>query len=333
MNRFAIAKPDSYKQAHELLVNDSYSLPVLKAGGMDLLDHLKEGLLEPDLLIDVKKLGEKKISRGYANTDNLRIPATTTLAELAESNLVKKQSSVIAQACASAASPQVRNVATAVGNLLQRPRCWYYRNSEFDCLKKDGYMCFAVHGENRYHAIFGGGPCHIVHPSNLALALCVCDGVVHLTGSDRDSIPILELFHMPDVGITSEHTLEANEIITHITAKKESNSGFYAIKEKQSFDWPLVMAAVSLKLNRNVVASAKVYAGAVAPIPWRLQKVEAALKNVAIRDDEAITKACSLAIAGAEPMTDNEYKLKLLPVAVNRAILKAVGRRMQVQDE
>lgn len=330
MNRFAIANPKTYKQANDLLANDQYSLPVLKAGGMDLLDHLKEGLIEPDILINVNQLGKNAIAPGDANS--IRIHAATTLADLADSELVNTKSPAIAQACASAASPQVRNVATAAGNLLQRPRCWYYRNSEFDCLKKDGYMCFAVHGENRYHAIFGGGPCHIVHPSNLAIALSVCDGVIHLTGSERETLSIDELFHMPDVGITTEHNLKANEIITHITFTQAPTSGFYAIKEKQSFDWPLAMAAVALKLNGNRVVNAKVCAGAVAPIPWPLPKVEDALKNVAIDDDAAIKRACSLSIEGAEAMTDNEYKLKLLPVAVHRAILKAVGRKMQVQE-
>ena len=322
MNRFAIAKPNSYKQAEELLVNDRYSLPVLKAGGMDLLDHLKEGLMEPDLLIDVNKIGEKTIAR--LDAIGITIHAATTLTDLADSVLVNKQAPVIAQACASAASPQVRNVATSAGNLLQRPRCWYYRNSEFDCLKKGGYMCFAVEGENRYHAVFGESPCHIVQPSNLAPALYVCRGVVHLIGGDRDSLPISQLYHGPEVGIRSEHNLRPNEIITHISFPSAMESGFYAIKEKQFFDWPLVMAAVALHMEGRHIASARVCAGAVAPVPWPLPNVENALRGVRIDDEAALRNACARAVEGAAPMSDNSYKLKLLPVAIRRAIIRAI---------
>ena len=120
----------------------------------------------------------------------LRIEANATLAQLAASPLVSGQTAVLAQAAASAATPAIRNVATVAGNLLQRPRCWYYRHAQFDCLKKGGSMCFAVDGENEHHAVFGPGPCHIVHPSNLAPALLALGATVHLVGSQRASIPL-----------------------------------------------------------------------------------------------------------------------------------------------
>ena len=298
---------------------------------MDLLDHLKEGLIEPDLLIDVNG-ADRHDGNGISTTSNektLRVRATTTLAELAKADLTNKLAPVLAQAAGSAASPQVRNVATAAGNLLQRPRCWYYRHSSFDCLKKGGYMCFAVEGENKFHAVFGDGPCHIVHPSNLAPALYVCNAVVHLNGSDRDSIPLTELYHLPDVGIRSEHNLQASEILTHITFDAIPISGFYAVKEKQSFDWPLAIAAVALNLDGDVIRQAKICAGAVAPVPWPLPHVAEALRGVDINDGEALRRACAGAVLGAQPMSDNGYKLKLLPVVVRRAILKAVGRETE----
>ena len=327
MNRFAIAKPRSIDEAAQLLADRRrFSLPLLKAGGMDLLDHLKEGLIEPDLLIDVNG-ADRHDGNGISAASNektLRVHATTTLTELAEADLTNKLAPVLAQAAGSAASPQVRNGATAAGNLLQRPRCWYYRHSSFDCLKKGGYMCFAVEGENKFHAVFGDGPCHIVHPSNLAPALYVCNGVVHLTGSDRESIPLTNLYHMPDVGIRSEHNLQPSEIVTHITFDAAPISGFYAVKEKQSFDWPLAMAAVALRMAGRRIVSARVCAGAVAPVPWPLPNVETALRDVQIDDDAALRKACARAVEGAQPMSDNSYKLKLLPVAIRRAIMKAV---------
>jgi xanthine dehydrogenase YagS FAD-binding subunit len=327
VNRFAIAQPRTFAEAAALLKDGRFKLPILKGGGMDVVDHLKEGLIEPDLLIDVRKLRAEGAGEPVsASAGGLRIEAATTLAQIAGSSVVTAQAPAVAQACDSAATPQVRNVATAAGNLLQRPRCWYYRNDQFDCLKKGGATCYAAIGENRYHAIFGDGPCHIVHPSNLAIALMVCDGVVHLTGGKHDSVKIAELYHMPDKGVRSEHNLEAGEIVTHLTLAAAPKSGFYAVKEKQSFDWPVVAAAVALTLDGDTVKSARVCAGAVAPVPWALPNVDAALKGVSVADEPALKKACEVAAEGAKPMTQNAYKTKLLPVAVRRAVLRAAGK-------
>jgi xanthine dehydrogenase YagS FAD-binding subunit len=160
----------------------------------------------------------------------------------------------------------------------------------------------------------------------------VCAGVVHLAGSKRTSLPLTELFHMPDKGVRSEHTLEPGEIVTHITAEPRVHSGFYAIKEKQSFDWPLVAACVALEMDGATIRSAAVCAGAVAPVPWPLPRVEAAFKGVSLDDDAALRRACAAAVDGAKPMTDNAYKLRLLPVAVRRATLIAAGRRTEVDE-
>jgi xanthine dehydrogenase YagS FAD-binding subunit len=333
VNRFAIAQPRSFQEAGDLLADRRYTLPILKAGGMDVVDHLKEGLLEPDLLIDIKRVrgdggGDRRtVITAKGTPASIRIEAGATLAEIAESDLITRWAPVLAQACGSAATPQVRHVATAAGNLLQRPRCWYYRNDQFDCLKKGGPTCYAVNGENQYHAIFGDGPCHIVHPSNLAPALLVCDGVVHLLGgSKRDSIKVADLFHMPDAGVRSEHNLERTEVVTHISLTGASTSGFYAVKEKQSFDWPLVAAAVALTLDGDTIKSARVCAAAVAPVPWPLPRVEEALKGVSVGDDAGLRKACAIAADGAKPMSGNAHKVQLLPVAVRRAVLRAAGR-------
>jgi xanthine dehydrogenase YagS FAD-binding subunit len=336
MNRFAIAQPRTFSEASQLLLDKRFSLPIVKAGGMDVLDHLKEGLIAPDLLIDIHRLkqdghGESIfLSDGVDRSAELHIEATATLTEIVESGLVHKHAPVLAQALDHAATLQVRNVGTAAGNLLQRPRCWYYRNDQFDCLKKGGPTCYAVNGENRYHAIFGDGPCHIVHASNLAPAMFVCDAVIHLTGGKRDSLPIAELYHMPDKGVRSEHNLEPGEIITHITLRARPASGFYSIKEKQSFDWPVAMCAAALDLDGATIKSAKLCAGAVAPVPWPLTSVEQALRGASVDDDTALRKACDLSVEGAKPMSDNGYKLKLLPVAVRRAILRAAGKKMEV---
>lgn len=327
MNRFSLATPTTFAQAATALADKKYALPVLKGGGIDLIDHLKEGLTEPDVVINIRRIrtdgARAPITEAGAK---IRIEATATLSEIAASAIIRKSAPVLAQAVEWAASPQVRNVATAAGNLLQRPRCWYYRHDQFDCLKKGGPTCYAVNGENKYHAIFGDGPCHIVHPSNLAPALTICGGTVHVIGSDRSEIALADLFHMTDKGVKSEHNLKPGEVVTHITLNPAPVSGFYAIKEKQSFDWPLVAASVSLSLTGATINSARVCAGAVAPVPWLLPSVDAALRGVSLDDDSALRKACALASQGARPMTENGYKVKLLPVAIRRAILIAAGR-------
>jgi xanthine dehydrogenase YagS FAD-binding subunit len=330
MNRFALARPRSYEQAGALLRDRRFSLPVLKAGGMDVVDHLKEGLLEPDLLIDVRRLGAARDEgRISLEDDQLVIEATATLAEIAASPLVRRHAPVVAQSVANAATPQVRNVATAAGNLLQRPRCWYYRNEQFHCLKKGGHTCYAVEGENKFHAILGGGPCHIVHPSNLAPALVVCDGALRVTGGGRESIPVRDLYHLPERGVRDEHTLEPGEIVTAITLRVAPRSGFEAVKEKQSFDWPLAFAAAALEMDGETIRSARLCAGAVAPVPWPLPRVEAKLAGVRITDQAALRQACAFATEGAAALSGNTYKLKLLPVVVRRAVLAAAGRRQE----
>ena len=335
MNPFSLAQPRTFQEASGLVLDTTkYRLPVLKAGGIDLLDHLKERLIEPDLLVNIRKLrGENApapISEIKVNGASLvRIEATATLAEIASSEILLRAAPVLSQSVQSAASPQVRNVATAAGNLLQRPRCWYYRNEQFNCLKKGGPTCFALEGENRYHAIFGDGPCHIVHPSNLAPAIWVCNGVAHVIGGGRSEVPLTELFHTPDRGVRDEHNLKPGEVITHITCELSPSSGFYAIKEKQSFDWPVVAAAVSLVMDGETIKSARVCAAAVAPIPWALPNVEKVLAGVKASDDAGLRKACSIAADGAKPMTDNKYKAKLLTVAVRRAVLAAAGLKTE----
>lgn len=319
MNSFALVQARSVAEASAEARRSKSS--ALKASGLDLLDLMKEGIASPDRLVNLRTVRDadlRAITTG-------RIGALASLAEIAESADIRRSAPAIARCCGSAATPQLRNMATAGGNLLQRPRCWYFRNEQFVCLKRGGSMCYAVEGENQYHAIFGDGPCYIVHPSNLAVGLMVCEGVVHLAGGSRDSLPIRELYHMPDRGIRDEANLEQGEVITHISYQPAQASGFYAVKAKQSFDWPLVMAAAALELDGRTIRRARICAGAVAPVPWPLDGVSAALEGVSLDDDDALRAACARSIEGARPMSGNAYKLKLLPVAVHRAILDAAG--------
>jgi xanthine dehydrogenase YagS FAD-binding subunit len=326
VNSFTLIRAADFDQASAAVGDRAYALPILKAGGMDVLDHMKEGLLAPDALIDIRRLthhgGVPGIQR-LEGDGRIEIDATCTLAEVAASDIVLAHAPVLAASAGSAGTPQVRNVASVAGNLLQRPRCWYYRNQQFDCLKKGGDRCYAAEGENKHHAIFGRGPCYIVHPSNIAPALYVLEGRVHVTGGGRDEIEIAGLFQGPSEGVRDEHRLEQGEVVTHVSFRPEPSSGFYAIKEKQSFDWPSVFAAVALRLSGGRIESARVCAGAVAPVPWPLPGVERRLVGVRVDDDKALKAACEGAAQGAVPLAQNAYKVELLPVAVRRAVLVA----------
>lgn len=330
MNSFAIAQPGSLTEASRIVSDKKYRLPVIKAGGIDLLDHLKEGLIAPDVIVNIRRLQTQKDLISISGGE-IRIEAVATLADIVSSDALRAACPSLVQSVENAASPAVRNSATVAGNLLQRPRCWYYRNEQFNCLKKGGPTCFAVEGENRYHAIFGDGPCHIVHPSNLAPAFFVCDATVHLVGAEQPSLPIRYLYHTPDKGVRTESNLPPGAVVTHITCKPMKSSGFYSIKEKQSFDWPVVAAAVALELDGDTITRATVCAGAVAPIPWEMRNVSNALRGVDVSNHEALSKACASAAAGAKPMSDNGYKVKLLPVAVKRAVLLAAGKKPEVE--
>lgn len=335
MNRFAYARPRSFEEAGRLVTDGSFSDPVIKAGGLDLLDHMKEGLREPDLLINIKPLSTGAVRNSISLTgsggegEQLRIEATTVLADIAASSIVAERTPGLAQAAGSVASPQVRNTATIAGNLLQRPRCWYYRQQQFACNKKGGDMCFARWGENKFHAIFGFGPCVIVHPSSVAPALWVLDARLHVIGGDRESVPITDLFHMPAEGLLDEHNLARGEIVTHITVSTSRFSGFYEIAERQAFDWPLVTAAASLEMEGSRIRAARICAGAVAAVPWPLPAVEKAMAGIDVDDDRELRRTCERAANNARPLSENGFKVKLLPVAVRRAVLRAAGRKVE----
>jgi xanthine dehydrogenase YagS FAD-binding subunit len=213
------------------------------------------------------------------------------------------------------------------GNIMQRPRCWYFRNEEFHCLKKGGSRCFAVDGENQFHAIFGDTPCHIVHPSSLAVPVIAYGGRFRVVGPDGErEIEADKFFVMPDRNLYGESVLESNELVTHVLLPRVANvkSGHYEIKFKQSHDWPVAMATVALTMSGTTVENARVVLGAVAPIPWRSREAEAVLKGKAVTPQVAAA-AAEAAVKNAKPMSQNAYKVQLARVAVERALAKAAG--------
>ena len=228
----------------------------------------------------------------------------------------------LARACGEAASPQIRNVATIGGNLLQRPRCWYYRLESYKCFKKGGDTCFAVAGENRYHVLFGGGPVFAPHPSNAAVPLVAYGASFVLDGPKGGRVvPAGDFFLLPAQDATRETVLEPGELMKEIRVPSAAGwkSAYYEVRERAAFDWPLVSAAIALKVSGGVVRDARVVLGHVATIPWRSATAEKALvgKAVGAATAEAAGKA---AVEGAQPMSDNGYKVDLVATLVRRTV-------------
>lgn len=292
------------------------------AGGVDLLALMKDAIAQPDRVVDVKGLDQSIAGAG----DGLRIGAAVTLVDLAEHAAVRKLYPALASAVDDIGTPQIRSIGTLGGNLMQRPRCWYFRNEEFNCLKKGGPRCYAVEGENQYHAIFGDGPCHIVHPSSLAVPIVAYAGRVRILGpAGAREIDLAELFQMPSANLYGETVLQPNEILTHVILPPPGQrSATYNVRLRRSHDWPLAMASVNLVMSGSVVKAARVVMGAVAPVPWRVPAAERVLVGKAVTEATA-TEAAAAALAGARPLSGNAYKVQIARTAVKRAILRAAG--------
>lgn len=324
MRPFELVRPDSLAAARAVTTGGDKR--VLRAGGIDLLDRMQEGLDAPSHLVELRSIRDLPDLRIRDTAGPVRLGALLTLAELADASELPD---ALRTAAAEAATPGIRNTATLGGNLLQRPRCWYFRREELVCARKGGPECLAHDGENRFHAIFGNDKCAIVHPSNLAPALMVMDAYARTVKPDgsKRKIPIAELFVTPEVAIYKEHCLEAGEIVEDLVVPPQPGgaaSEFLVLREKQSFDWPLVAAAVRLQLEGKVVKDSRIVLGAVCPVPLRRQGAEKALAGKEL-DEAAARAAGKAALEGATPLAQNGYKVQLAQVLTARAILAAAS--------
>jgi xanthine dehydrogenase YagS FAD-binding subunit len=330
MNRFEMITPTDVASASRLLAEDGH---VAIAGGVDVVDLSKQSIVSPAALVNLKALKELG-GIEVRPSGELRLGATVKLSEVAEHPAIRAKFTAIAEAAGEAATPQIRNLGTVGGNLLQRPRCWYFRNPDVNCLKKGGDTCYSIGGLNRYHAILGGGPSFIVHPSNLAPALIAMRAsatIVGPAGSDgrptERTVELEKFFTLPNVDPKRENSLKPGEIITEVIVPAPSarvRSHYLEAREKQSFDWPLVSVAVALDGDAKTVRDARVVMGAVAPVPWRSLEAEAVLKGATL-DESRVRAAAEAALKGAQPMSDNAYKIVIAKVIVRRAIMHAAG--------
>ena len=301
---------------------------VVKAGGIDLLDLMKEDLLAPKRVVSLTRIAGLDAVR-EDEAGGVRIGATATLARLVEHPALRRFAALV-DALRESASPQIRNVATLGGNLLQRPRCWYFRAAEYHCLRKGGGQCFALSGDNRYHAVFDNQPCAIVHPSTAATALVALNATVELTdarGAVRE--PLLEnFFARPGREWHRENDLRSGEILTAVSVPRlpaGARSAHVKQGEKDSFDWPLADVAVRLDITaEGRCGSAAVILGAAAPAPHRAGAAERVLAGRPI-DEGLAREAGRAALQGAAPLSGNAFKLPLFETLVARAVMKAAA--------
>ena len=325
MKAFAYVNATSEKEAVAALKFDGIALPL--AGGQDLLARMKDYIDSPDRVVNVKNALDATVT---ATPDGgLKIGGAMKVVDLAEHAQVTKLYPAVAAAAIEIGTPQIRNQATVGGNINQRPRCWYYRNEEFVCYKKGGSRCFAVNGENQYHAIFGNeGPSHIVHPSSLAVPFLAYGAKFRVAGANGDrEIAAADYFTMPTLqNVMKENVLADEELLTHVILPPPGNvkSGHYEVRYKASHDWPLAFATIVLAMNGNTIRSARVVLGAVAPVPWRSKAAEDALAGKLLNEETAAL-AGEAAIKEAKPMSGNAYKIQITRTAVKRAILNAAG--------
>lgn len=323
MRAFDYVSPNTRSQAISLL-GESWGNTEILAGGTDLLALMKDDVITPRRLVNIKDIAD---IRGVSSTpQGLRVGALTTLEELAED--VKKDYPALSEALLEAASPQIRNMATVGGNLCQRPRCWYFRNGLGLLPKDESGTELVAGGENRYHAILGNqGAAKFVSPSTVAPILIAYGAKIRLEGTKgRRELPLEKFFVIPRNENEREHDLRPNEIVTEILIPPavDVKAAHYEIRQKEAFDWPLAVAAATLKMQGSNVQSARIILGYVAPVPWPSAEAEQVLVGQPV-NEEVAKRAAEAALSKASPLSHNAYKVRLAKVAVKRAILRASG--------
>ncbi len=299
------------------------------AGGTDMVQLLQEYVRRPDCLVSLAGLLDARLEVG---PQGLRLGAAATMADVAAHPGVAEQFPVIYEALLNSASPQVRNQATMGGNLLQRTRCPYFRDVGYAaCNKRDpGSGCAAIAGENRWHAVLGTSKdCIAAHPSDLAVALVALDAAVEIQGPEgHRTVPLAHLHRLPEATPHWESVLEPGEVITAITVPMSPaarRSHYLKVRDRASFEFAVVSAAVALEMDGPRIRQARVALGGVGTKPWRVPKVEAALAGSRL-DPAELRPAAALAVEGARGHGHNDFKIELIQRTIVRAIETAGAR-------
>ncbi|NNC65156.1 MAG: xanthine dehydrogenase family protein subunit M [Gammaproteobacteria bacterium] len=334
MKTFANHNPGSVEEAVAIAraaTRDGSSVS-FAAGGTDLLQLVKDripnrpGAGAPDVLVNLKSI--PGIAGVAVNAQGgLTIGGLVPLSALSASSVIRERYSVLAEAAEQVASPQIRNTGTLAGNVCQRPWCWYFRNG-FDCYKAGGNQCFSIAGENQLHAIFGGGPSFIVHPSDVAPALVALDATFHVVGPDGERmLPAADFFVLPRDDVGHENVLGDDEVLVSVNlpaAAAGTLSSYHKVMDRETWTHAVASAAVVLDMENGVCRSARIVLGGVAPIPWRVQAGEALLVGERVTAELADAVGVA-AVAEAQPLAKNAYKVPLTRRLVERTVLAVSG--------
>jgi xanthine dehydrogenase YagS FAD-binding subunit len=330
MKSFELYDATTVEEAVALL--DQYgSKAKVVGGGSDLVTGVMKdwvqgpGMPYPEVLIDITTIPEL---HGIAVADGgMKIGAATTLTDIVESPEIRDGWPVLNQAVDSVASIMIRNFATLGGNINQRPRCWFLRGENFPCYKKGGDFCFAVTGDNKFHAIIGGELCYIVHSSDSATALLALNGSTTIAGSSgRKEVAFDDFFIGPREDVLRENILQPNELMVDVKVPDlgpNAKTAWLKIKDRQVYDFAVVSVAVVANIENGVWQDGRIVLGGVSPVPWRATVVEEALVGKDVK--EAVKDAAALIRNEARPLSNNAYKVPLAIAITERAILNTVA--------
>jgi xanthine dehydrogenase YagS FAD-binding subunit len=322
MRNFGYERVTSPEEAVTVLAGADTRGARLLAGGTDLVPLAKDDIISPDLLVDISGWVEGVgIERG---DDSLVIGALTPLSMIAEDLTVRREYTALAEACRLAATPQLRNMGTIGGNLLQQTRCWYYRGP-FDCWLKGGDTCYARHGENELHSIFStsASPCVSAHPSDPAAALLALDArVLFVTSGGEEEIAVEELYALPEQSHRSFNRLPADAVITAVVlpaASSEARSIYIKAMPRASWAFALAGVAIALEIKGDTITKVRVALSGVSPIPMRVRQVEEVLEGQTLSgvDSDALA---DVLVANAQPLSHNGYKVALLRGVFSEAL-------------
>ena len=324
MNPFTYARPDDVTTAVQEVA--SYAGAKFIAGGTNLIDLMKENVMKPGRLVDISRLALNKIEEN--GEGGLRLGALVTNAATAYHAEVEKRYPLLSKTILAGASPQLRNMATDGGNLLQRTRCYYFYDLATPCNKREpGSGCSALKGYNRIHAILGASEqCIATHPSDMCVALAALKATVQVTGQGGDrSIPFADFHRLPSDKPELDNTLQPDEIITAIDLPEKGFADNYAylkVRDRASYAFALVSVAAALELDGNTIREARIALGGVAHKPWRNEAAEAALAGQPA-GKESFRKVAEMIISGAKGYEHNEFKIELAKRAIVRALSQA----------
>ena len=330
MKSFELYDATTVEEAVELLEKYGPTSKVV-AGGSDLVTGIMKdwvhgpGMLYPEVLIDITTIPE--LHGISVNGGGLKIGAATTLTDIIESEEVKSGWPLLSDAAFTVASPLIRNFGTLGGNINQRPRCWFLRGEDFPCYKKGGDFCFAVTGDNTYHAIIGGELCYIVHPSDTAHALLALNAKATIAGpSGLREVAFDDYFIGPRQDVLRENILQPNELMVDVqvpTPAANTKMAWLKLKDRQVYDFALTSVAVVATIEGGAWQDGRIVLGGVAPVPWRAEVVEQALAGKDVKS--AAKSAAALIRNEARPLSNNAYKVDIAIGLTERAVMSLVA--------